>query len=209
MLRWLRENTSTPFLKRHGVAPVEGQSLAAAAKKSRLEDLLDVYDKAACDLSCLVVRRSEATIAAEREEDRREREEEERQFGLGKAQDPEAADSGGGGGGGGGGGEGGPEDEADAARQARLDQLNTDTLQPEPEPEGTTGSGPDPAAVAAASMEMELAYRYSSEEKPSAIREKLLGMTEFERGAALDRCASLLWYLSWHLLVVVKWLPDL
>ena len=91
VLRWLRENTSTPFLKRHGVAPVEGQSLAAAAKKSRLEDLLAVYDKAACDLSCLVVRRSEATIAAEREEDRREREEEERQFGLGKAQDPDAA----------------------------------------------------------------------------------------------------------------------
>ena len=198
MLRWLRENTSTPFLKRHGVAPVEGQSLAAAAKKSRLEDLLDVYDKAACDLSCLVVRRSEATIAAEREEDRREREEEERQFGLGKAQEPDAAA-------GGGGGEGGPEHEADAARQARLDQLNTDTLQPEPEPEpeGTTGSGPDPAAVAAASMEMELAYRYSSEEKRSAIREKLLGMTEFERGAALDRCASLsgtrlgtCWWLS-------------
>jgi len=187
VLRWLRENTSTLFLKRHGVAPVEGQSLAAAAKKSRLEDLLAVYDKAACDLSCLVVRRSEATIAAEREEDRREREEEERQFGLGKAQEPDAA----GGAGGGGGGEGGPEDEADAARQARLDQLNTDTLQPEPEPEGTMGSGPDPAAVAAASMEMELAYRYSSEEKRSAIREKLLAMTEFERGAALDRCASL------------------
>ena len=191
MLRWLRENTSTPFLKRHGVAPIEGQSLAAAAKKSRLEALLDVYDKAASDLSCLVVRRSEATIAAEREEDRREREEEERQFGLGKAQEPDAAA--GAGGGGSGGGEGGPEHEADAARQARLDQLNTDSPQPEPEPEGTTGSGPEPAAVAAASMEMELAYRYSSEEKRSAIREKLLGMTEFERGAALDRYASAVW----------------
>lgn len=215
VLRWLRTNIAQPFLDENGVPPPrEAQSLVAAAKAMKLDDLLAVYDKSIYHMDALLATSQQATIATERYDDEVLRKKEFENFGLGSSavsgnyarmEDfSEAGETDGYGSDHGrdlDGVEEVAEEEEDmpdaeyehekdseAARCARLERLASSEPEPEPElalsPEKTAA---EKAAVEAAVIEMELTYRYPSEEKRAAIRAKLSQMSAYEKNAAVAR----------------------
>jgi hypothetical protein len=223
VLRWLRTNLSPQFLEANGVvAPRENQSVAAAAKATKLDDLLAVYDKSIYEMDALISTRASATVATERHDDKLALKQEFESFGLGSsavsgnyAQMEDFSDVGNSDAGGYGSSDGGSDgraaalagveegaeeledlsdaedDEASEAAGARADRLARFAAAPEPEPElSPEEAAAQKAALAAAEMEMELTYRYPSEEKRAAIRQKLAQMTDFERSAAVARLRS-------------------
>lgn len=206
VLRWLRTNLAQSFLDSHGVpAPVENQSLVAAAKTLKLDELLAVYDKSIYDMDALIATSQVATVATERHDDEVLRKKEFENFGLGSsavsgnyARMEDFSDAGETNDAGYGSDDGRAlagleegaeenedfsddekEEEAEAARFERLGRLAQ-----EPEP---VVSPDQKAAVEAAAIELELTYRYPSEEKRAAIRAKLSTMTAFEKDAAVAR----------------------
>lgn len=217
VLRWLRTNLAQQFLDSNGVPPpVESQSLAAAAKTMKLDELLAVYDKSIYDMDVLLATTQTATVATERYDDEVLRRKEFESFGLGSsavsgnyARMEDFSDAGQTDGVGyesdddralAGLEEGAEEHEdlsddengedAEAARCARLERFASGSLHPGAEPEPVLSpeqAAAEKAAVEAASIEMELTYRYPSEEKRAAIRAKMSEMTAFEKNAAVAR----------------------
>ncbi len=208
VLRWLRTNLAQAFLDLNGVPPpVETQSLSAAAKTMKLDELLAVYDKSVYDMDSLLATSQTATVATERHDDEVLRKKEFENFGLGSsavsgnyARMEDFSDAGETNDAGYGSDDGralagleegaeehedfsDDEEEAAAARCARVGRLAQEA-ETETEP---ALSADQKAAVEAAAIELELTYRYPSEEKRAAIRTKLAKMTAFEKDAAVAR----------------------